>query len=65
MFETIAIEFVPRSPMLWHQEFLRSVATAASQVADASFAQNGFWADHWTYTLDLVENYLMIYPGTH
>ncbi|CAM9185382.1 unnamed protein product [Ectocarpus fasciculatus] len=26
-------------------EFLRSIATAASQVADASFAQNGFWAD--------------------
>jgi len=50
--------------MLWHQEFLRSVATAASQVADASFAQNGFWADHWTYTLDLVENYLLVYPGS-
>lgn len=22
----------------------------------------GFWADHWTYTLDLVESYLKIYP---
>lgn len=26
------------------------------------FAQNAFWADHWTYTLDLVNNYLAVYP---
>jgi hypothetical protein len=24
--------------------------------------QNGFWADHWTYHLDLVENYLTVFP---
>ena len=24
--------------------------------------QNGYWSDHWTYTLDLVENYLAIFP---
>lgn len=28
----------------------------------AQFAQNAFWADHWTYTLDLVNNYLSVYP---
>ncbi|WP_018247638.1 hypothetical protein [Orenia marismortui] len=22
----------------------------------------GYWIDHWTYTLDLVENYLAVYP---
>lgn len=22
----------------------------------------GFWADHWTYTIDLLDTYLMIYP---
>ena len=27
-----------------------------------AFAQNGFWTDHWTYTLDLVNNYLAVYP---
>jgi hypothetical protein len=38
------------------------------QVADQEFAgmyaptQNGFWADHWTYTLDLVDNYLYVFP---
>ena len=28
----------------------------------AAFAQNGFWADHWTYILDLIDNYLSIFP---
>ena len=23
---------------------------------------HGFWSDHWTYNLDLIENYLNIYP---
>jgi hypothetical protein len=30
----------------------------------AQFAQNGFWADHWTYTLDLVNNFLAVYPDS-
>lgn len=42
--------------------FLDKVATAAIQVPAAQYAQNGFWADHWTYTLDLVENFLAIFP---
>jgi hypothetical protein len=32
------------------------------QVSAASYTANGFWADHWTYTLDLVESFLAIYP---
>lgn len=28
----------------------------------ASFAQNGFWTDHWTYILDLFDSYLSVYP---
>jgi hypothetical protein len=31
-------------------------------VLAGAFAQNAFWADHWTYTLDLVHNYLAVYP---
>ncbi len=23
---------------------------------------DGFWSDHWTYSLDLVETYLRLYP---
>jgi len=29
------------------------------QIAEHS---QGFWSDHWTYNLDLLENYLAIYP---
>lgn len=42
--------------------FLGKVVRAAIQVPAAQYAQNGFWADHWTYTLDLVENFLSIFP---
>lgn len=42
--------------------FLTKVIDVAEQVTAAQFAQNGFWADHWTYTLDLVENYVSIFP---
>ena len=27
-----------------------------------SDAGHGFWTDHWTYNLDLLENYLAVYP---
>lgn len=43
-------------------DFLNKVVGAAEQDSAAQYAQNGFWADHWTYTLDLVENYLSIFP---
>ena len=23
----------------------------------------GYWVDHWTYNLDLIESYLSIFPG--
>lgn len=26
------------------------------------FSQNGYWADHWTYILDLLDNFLTIFP---
>lgn len=41
---------------------LDKIIRAAIQVPAAQYAQNGFWADHWTYTLDLVENFLSIFP---
>ncbi|CAN0035910.1 unnamed protein product, partial [Discosporangium mesarthrocarpum] len=48
-----------------YAEFLHSIASAASQVASADFpiTQTGFWSDHWTYNLDLIEAYLTVYPG--
>jgi len=43
-------------------EMLQKIVAASHQVAAAQYAQNGFWADHWTYTLDLVDNYLSVFP---
>lgn len=42
-------------------EFLTRVLAAATQELDASYG-HGYWIDHWTYNLDLVENYLNIFP---
>lgn len=39
--------------------------TRALQLADQSFDAEygeGFWTDHWTYNLDLIESYLAIFP---
>ncbi len=43
------------------REFLGEVLKNCSLIYEAEHAE-GFWIDHWTYNLDLVENYLSIYP---
>ena len=35
-------------------EFLSKLVAAADQIYAGQYNQNGYWADHWTYTLDLV-----------
>lgn len=35
--------------------------TAAEPLVNGKFIE-GYWTDHWTYNLDLVENYLKIFP---
>ncbi|RSK25615.1 cellobiose phosphorylase [Bacillus sp. HMF5848] len=42
-------------------EFLKAVLSRSEQNIEAEFGE-GFWMDHWTYNLDLIENYLKIYP---
>ncbi len=34
---------------------------AAHSEPNADFSE-GYWCDHWTYNLDLIENYLAVYP---
>lgn len=34
----------------------------ASESADTTKFIEGYWSDHWTYNLDLVESYLAVYP---
>jgi hypothetical protein len=43
------------------QEFLAHVIENAYQEFQADFGE-GYWVDHWTYNLDLIESYLAIYP---
>lgn len=44
------------------EAFVNAVAAAGTVVPSATFAQNGFWADHWTYHLDLVDSFLTVFP---
>ena len=43
------------------QEFIDMVAVAASSHPFAVYNE-GYWADHWTYYLDIIESYLTIFP---
>ena len=42
---------------------LTDILKHANQNIEASFGE-GFWVDHWTYILDLVESYLAVSPDT-
>lgn len=42
------------------KRFAETMEKAKSTV-NASFLE-GYWSDHWTYNLDLIENYLQIFP---
>lgn len=45
------------------QALFETIFTSAKQNIEANFGE-GYWVDHWTYILDLVENYLSIFPET-
>ena len=42
-------------------ELIDNVAAAAN-ASPMAVSKDGYWADHWTYYIDLVESYLKIYP---
>jgi len=42
-------------------EFLGQVLAICHKVTQADHGE-GFWIDHWTYNIDLVESFLAIYP---
>jgi len=37
------------------------ILSKAEEVDDAEF-EKGYWSDHWTYLVDLLENYKAVYP---
>ncbi|MEJ5256625.1 MAG: cellobiose phosphorylase [Fervidobacterium sp.] len=43
------------------EEFLRYLGKYIEEEIDAVHGE-GYWTDHWTYNLDLIESYLSIYP---
>ena len=42
-------------------ELMNSIIELSKEEIEAEFGE-GFWIDHWTYNLDLIEQYLNIYP---
>lgn len=43
------------------KEFLSAVL-ADAQIEPNATAKEGYWSDHWTYLLDLIESYTAIFP---
>lgn len=43
------------------ESFLNEVMNHAEENLNADF-QEGYWTDHWTYNLDLLESFLTVYP---
>jgi hypothetical protein len=43
------------------EAFISQVLSQAEQQIETEFGE-GYWVDHWTYNLDLIENYLRIFP---
>ena len=67
-----ASPFTPGSVMFWLQEqgislhgssdaFLGRLIDISVQISETEHGE-GFWTDHWTYNLDLLENYSVLYP---
>ncbi len=45
-----------------YDELLNLILCACDKNQDAETTGEGFWTDHWTYNLDLIESYLKVYP---
>lgn len=43
------------------EEFLSDLLSVSDESLEADHGE-GFWIDHWTYNLDLIDSYLAVYP---
>jgi hypothetical protein len=43
------------------ESFIADLVKICEKFHDTDYGE-GFWSDHWTYNLDLLENYLAVYP---
>jgi len=44
-----------------YDNFLEIILSSALKIQEAEHGE-GFWTDHWTYNLDLIDSYLNLYP---
>ncbi|MFA6129804.1 MAG: cellobiose phosphorylase [Candidatus Omnitrophota bacterium] len=44
-----------------YDDFLEVILSSSLKTQEAEHAE-GYWTDHWTYNLDLIDSYLRIYP---
>lgn len=45
----------------WEESFFYQIIDFADGMVNGNFGE-GYWSDHWTYNLDLIEDYLEIHP---
>lgn len=45
----------------WKEPLFYQIIDFADSMVNGNFGE-GYWSDHWTYNLDLVEDYLEVYP---
>lgn len=43
------------------EKLFEDVMAGANETVNGDFGE-GYWSDHWTYNLDLIEDYLEVYP---
>lgn len=43
------------------QKLFETILEKAEETVNGNFGE-GYWCDHWTYNLDLIENYLAVFP---
>lgn len=58
------LEFLRQKDVIFKNNadgLLGDLLAVCTKINDTEFAE-GYWSDHWTYNLDLLENYLSIYP---
>lgn len=72
LFSVLAGDIVPGELLMqareWHypdgmhaEKLFARILCTASEEPQADFGE-GYWSDHWTYNLDLIESYLAVYP---